>query len=64
MNRLPHKTAFVVRFDPASDIESGVIEGRVEHVASFKTERFQSLEELLRFVGLMLKDAKSEEIEH
>ena len=64
MNRLPHKTAFVVRFDTTSDIESGVIEGKVEHVASFRTERFQNLEELLMFVGLMLRDVKSEEIEH
>ena len=63
MNRLPHKTAFVVRFDATSDIESGVIEGKVEHIASFKTERFQSLEELLTFIGLMLSDARSEEIE-
>lgn len=64
MNRLPHKTAFVVRFDTTSDIESGVIEGKVEHVASFRIERFQSLEELLTFVGMMLSDARSEEIEH
>jgi len=64
MNRLPHKTAFVVRFDVTSDIEGGVIEGKVEHVASFRTERFQNLEELLMFVNLMLRDAKSEEIEH
>ncbi|HKA21256.1 MAG TPA: hypothetical protein VKN18_23460 [Blastocatellia bacterium] len=64
MNRLPHNTAFVVRFDPSSDIESGIIEGKVEHVASFRTERFQSLDELLMFVGLMLRDARSEEVEH
>ena len=64
MNRLPHKTAFVVRFDTTSDIESGVIEGKVEHVASFRTERFQSLDELLMFVDLMLREAKSEEVEH
>ena len=64
MNRLPHKSAFIVRFDTTSDIENGIIEGRVEHVASFKTERFQNLEELLLFVGLMLREARSEETEH
>ncbi len=64
MNRLPHKTAFVVRFDETSDIESGIVEGKVEHIASFKSERFQNLEELLTFVGLVLRDARSEEIEH
>ena len=63
MNRLPHKTAFIVRFDTTSDIESGVIEGKVEHVASFRTERFHSLDELLTFVNLMLRDARCEEVE-
>ena len=64
MNKLPHKTAFVIRFDTTSDIDRGIIEGKVEHVASYKTTRFDSLEELLGFVGQMLSDAKAEEIEH
>jgi hypothetical protein len=33
MNKLLHKTAFVIRFDTNSDIEGGIIEGKVEHVA-------------------------------
>ena len=63
MNRLHHKTAFVIRLDPNSDIESGRIEGKVEHVASFRTKRFHSLEELLSFLGCALKDVSAEEKE-
>jgi len=64
MNNLLHKTAFVIRFDSTSDIEGGIVEGKVEHVASYRTKRFGCLEELLMFIGLMLRDARAEEIEH
>lgn len=64
MNKLPHKRAFVVRFDMTSDIERGIILGKVEHVASYKSERFQCLDELLLFVGTMLREARAEEVEH
>jgi hypothetical protein len=61
MIRFHHNAAFVIRFDPDSDIENGSIRGRVEHVASFKTKRFHSLEELLSFVGRMLNNFRVEE---
>ena len=61
MNGLHYKTAFVIRFDPNADIESGRIEGRVEHVASYKTTRFHCLDELLSFVGLVLEEVRAEE---
>jgi hypothetical protein len=64
MKKFAHKTAFVIRFDTTSDIENGIIEGKVEHVASYKTKRFDCLEELLMFVGRMLRDARAEETEH
>lgn len=60
MNRLQHKTAFVIRFDSNTDIESGKIEGRVEHVASYKTTRFHCLDELLSFVGRVLEEVGTE----
>jgi len=63
MNGLHYKSAFVIRFDPNTDIEGGRIEGRVEHVASYKTKRFCCLGELLSFVGRVLKEASSEENE-
>jgi hypothetical protein len=56
MNGLQYKTAFVIRFDPNTDIESGRIEGKVEHVASYKTTRFRCLADLLSFVGLVLEE--------
>jgi len=61
MIRFHHNAAFVIRFDPDSDIQSGSIRGRVEHVASFKTKRFHSLNELLSFVGRMLDKVRVEE---
>jgi hypothetical protein len=64
MNKFLHKTAFVIRFDTAADIERGIIQGKVEHVASYKTKCFRSLEELLMFLGRMLREAKADESEH
>ena len=61
MIRFHHNAAFVIRFDSDSDIESGSIRGRVEHVASFKTKRFHSLDELLSFVSRMLDSFRVEE---
>lgn len=56
MNRLHYKSAFVIRFDPNADIESGKIEGNVEHVASYQTQRFECLDELLSFFDRLLKE--------
>jgi hypothetical protein len=55
------KAAFVVKFLPETDIEAGRFEGRVEHVASFKSLRFHSLEELLAFIASALKEARDTE---
>ena len=55
------KAAFVVKFLPETDIEAGRLEGRVEHVASFKSLRFHSLEELLGFIASVLKEARDKE---
>jgi hypothetical protein len=55
------KAAFVVKFLPETDIEAGRFEGRVEHVASFKSLRFHSLEELLAFIASALKEARDRE---
>ena len=63
MNGLHYKTAFVIRFDPNADIESGRIEGRIENVASYKTTRFHCLDELLSFVRLVLEEVRDEEKE-
>jgi hypothetical protein len=57
------KAAFVIKFLPETDIEAGRFEGRVEHVASFKSLRFHSLDELLRFIASALNEARNKDQE-
>ena len=56
-----YRAAFVIQFGPETDIEVGRFEGRVEHVASFKATRFQSLDELLSFIKDVLAEVGSKE---
>lgn len=53
----PHTGAFVLQFDPATDFEAGRMGGRVEHVASTRSARFRSLDELLAALKDMMADA-------
>ena len=46
--------AFVVQLTENTDVERGQWAGRVEHVTSGQATRFQSVEELLAFVGRVL----------
>ena len=55
-----YRGAFVIQFRPESDIKSGRLEGRVEHVASYKSMRFHSLEELLEFIDCVLKEENAD----
>ena len=52
-----YKLAFVIHFRPETDVEAGRFEGKVEHIASYETTRFSSLEELLAFIVKMLSEA-------
>ncbi len=56
-----YKAAFVIKFRPETDIEAGVFEGRVEHIASYKSTRFHSLDELLGFIASVLTEVSSTE---
>ena len=49
----PHR-AFVVQFNAETDLEHRRCMGRVEHVVSGAAIHFQSLEQLLSFVGRLL----------
>ncbi len=49
----PHR-AFVVQLRENADVERGQWVGRVEHVTSGQTTRFQSLEELVAFITRVL----------
>lgn len=61
MKEWQYKAAFVVQFRPETEIESGRLEGRVEHVASSKAARFYSLYDLLSFFAKVLAEINSEE---
>jgi hypothetical protein len=63
MNGLQQKTAFVIRFQPDSDIEGGRVEGKVEHVASYKATTFHSLDELLSFLAETLAEVRADKQE-
>lgn len=55
MSELSTQGAFVVQFRRGSDVERGHLVGRVEHVASGEVAHFRSLEQLLIFVGRVLR---------
>lgn len=51
----------MIHFRPETDVEAGRFEGKVEHIASYETMRFSSLEELLAFIVRMLSEAGKNE---
>jgi hypothetical protein len=55
-NDWPYTGAFVVQLGPETDIAAGRLVGRVEHIASTRSARFASLEELLAAFREMLAD--------
>jgi hypothetical protein len=55
------KAAFVVQFRENTDIEAGRLEGKVEHIASYKAVRFHSVDELLAFIARMLTEIRNSE---
>jgi hypothetical protein len=50
--------AFVVQFGPATQVDAGPVEGRVEHLLSRQATRFQSLEALLAFITRVLREVR------
>jgi hypothetical protein len=50
--------AFVVQFGPATQMDAGQVEGRVEHLVSRQATRFQSLEALLAFITRVLREVR------
>jgi predicted HicB family RNase H-like nuclease len=60
MNGWQHKGSFVVRFSSETDANAEYFHGRVEHVASGKTLRFKSLEELQEWLRRVLKEVSKE----
>lgn len=60
MNEWQHQRAFVVRFNAATDRDSEVFLGHVEHVASGQRRQFRSSEELVEFLAETLSKLKEE----
>lgn len=58
---LPARRAFVVQVHADAKVEQGQWLGRVEHLVSFQSKRFQSLEELLAFIVKVLSEPEQEE---
>ena len=48
------KAAFVVQFRESTDVQAGRVEGKIEHISSYQSARFQSVDELLAFVARVL----------
>ena len=54
------KAAFVIQFREGTDLQAGRLEGRVEHIASYKAARFHSIDELLAFIGGVLAESETD----
>ena len=57
---LPIDRAFVVQFSPETSPADGHLGGRVEHVHSGRSAHFESLDQLLAFVGQVLTESSIE----
>ena len=59
-----YRAAFVIQFQPETDIESGRFTGRIEHIPSSRAIRFQSLEQVLAFIAEVLTEIRRNEATH
>jgi hypothetical protein len=57
---LPVDRAFVVQFSPETSLSDGRVSGRVEHVHGGRSAHFESLDQLLAFVGQVLRETSIE----
>lgn len=48
---LPYDRAFVIQLGSQADVGGGPVVGRAEHIASGRSRRFASLDELLAFLA-------------
>ena len=61
MNGLQHAGAFVIQFREGTDFGAGRVAGRIEHIASGRSGRFDSAAALLDLLATVLEDAQSPE---
>jgi hypothetical protein len=50
----PYARTFVVQLGPGTDLAAGRLEGRVDHLASTRSARFRSVDELLAAMAELL----------
>jgi len=60
LNGWQHLGSFVIKFSPETNQEEGSFVGRVEHVASGKTTRFESADALVSFINDVLNKVRHE----
>ena len=60
MDEWQSRAAFVIQFREGTDVGAGRLEGRVEHIASYKSARFHSIDELLAFIAIVLKELEKQ----
>jgi hypothetical protein len=56
MEKWQSKAAFVIHLRESTDVAAGRLEGKVEHITSFRAARFRSIEELLAFIARILAE--------
>jgi len=52
------RAAFVIQFREGTDVEAGKVEGRIEHIASYRSTRFQSVDEMFTFITRVLNEIR------
>jgi len=53
---LPSRQTFLLRFSDATQPQAGIFHGRVEHIDTGKTTRFDSFPEVIEFAGEILEE--------
>ena len=61
MTRGTYSRAFVIKFSDQTNLSANVADGKVEHVSSGNSLRFQSVPQLLAFIDRILKENSSPE---
>ncbi|HUA18572.1 MAG TPA: hypothetical protein VMB25_07495 [Bryobacteraceae bacterium] len=51
---------FVIQVRPETDLDRGILRGRVEHMDSGQSVRFQTVEELVSFIAQHLQASDAE----
>lgn len=61
MDGSQYNAAFVIQFQPETDLEGGRFVGKIEHIASHNETRFSSLDQLISFISCMLNEVSDRE---